>query len=211
MPDSNLLTDQQVSAIAAYLENLGKPARGHEYTVQGYKNVEYLYQTPNQIEFVARPIEGRIRGLKRFRVFREPKDGTQVEREQFRKKALNTLYAVSEIGDHPNVHVVASIPNDYGDIIEMSDWSDTGTLRDWLNATQGNRDRKLGIELCRGVACALAVAHEANVIHRAVRPENILVMNGIPKLMNFDLSYQLEDNRLTVMPAASTIRMMAIA
>ena len=206
MPDSNLLTDQQVSAIAAYLENLGKPARGHEYTVQGYKNVEYLYQTPNQIEFVARPIEGRIRGLKRFRVFREPKDGTQVEREQFRKKALNTLYAVSDIGDHPNVHVVTSIPNDYGDIIEMSDWSDTGTLRDWLNATQGNRDPKLGIELCRGVACALAVAHEASVIHRAVRPENILVMNGIPKLMNFDLSYQVEDDRLTVMPAASTIR-----
>lgn len=206
LSDSNLLTDRQVSAIVTYLENLGKPARGHEYMVQGYKNVEYLYQTPNQIEFVARPIEGRIRGLKRFRVFREPVGGTQVEREQFRKKALNTLYAVSEIGDHPNIHGATSIPNEYGDIIEMSDWSDTGTLRDWLNANQGNRDRKLGMEICRGVACALAVAHDASVIHRAVKPENILVMNGIPKLMNFDLSYQVEDNRLTVMPDVSEIR-----
>ena len=32
------------------------------------------------------------------------------------------------------------------------------------------------------------------------------MVDGIPKLMNFDLSYQLEDDRLTVIPDATQLK-----
>ena len=56
------------------------------------------------------------------------------------------------------------------------------------------------LKVCSNLASALQQAHQQLIIHRAVKPENVLMKNRIPKLMNFDLAFQLEDNRLTVMP-----------
>lgn len=49
---------------------------------------------------------------------------------------------------------------------------------------------------CQGIINGLNTAHENNVIHRALKPENILIMNNIPKIINFDLSYQYDENEL---------------
>ena len=60
--------------------------------------------------------------------------------------------------------------------------------------------------ICRGITLGLIKAHHTDIIHRAVRPENVLVINGEPRLMNFDLSYHLEDNRITVMPELTKLK-----
>lgn len=200
-----ILTDVQVEAIAKYINSIGRPKRGLEYTVQGYKTLEYLYQTPEHIELIARSIVSHVRGLSRFRIFRPPLDSTKEEKERFVKKALNTLSAVAKIGDHPNIHKVYLIPNDYGDIIEMSDWSETGTLHDFMQQ-HGAIKKETAFKICKDIATALRTAHKEGVIHRAVKPDNVLMMNGIPKLTNFDLSYQLEDNRLTVIADVSQLK-----
>lgn len=193
-----ILNDRQIDSITSYLCDIGKVKKGIEYTIPGYETVDYLYQTPNIIEMVARPLGGHARGLVRFRIFRPPTEATHVERERFIKKAYATIKAVSEIGDHPNIHKVMAVPNEYDDIMEMSDWSETGTLRDLLIKTKAPLSASSAMEISLGIAHALRAAHKVHVIHRAVKPENILLMNDIPKLTNFDFSYQLEDNRLTV-------------
>lgn len=206
LPNGDILADRQIDAIIRYLRGLDRPRRGIEYTIQGYETVEYLYQTPESIELIAKEKDGRIRGLSRFRVFRPPIEATQEEKQRFVKKATNALKAVSDIGYHPNILKVVQVPNDYGDIIEMSAWSETGTLRDLMHEHDDDFDQAGGLDICRGIALSLHAAHEVSVIHRAVKPENILMMNDIPKLMNFDLSYQIEDDRLTVMPDVSAIK-----
>ena len=112
---------------------------------------------------------------------------------------------MAKIGDHPNIHKVYLIPNDYGDIIEMSDWSETGTLHDFMQQ-HGAIKKETAFKICKDIATALRTAHKEGVIHRAVKPDNVLMMNGIPKLTNFDLSYQLEDNRLTVIADVSQLK-----
>ena len=167
--------------------------------------MEYLSQHPECIELLARPIGIKARGLHRLRVFRQIQEDPK-ERERLRRIALNTLNAVEQIGDNPYILKVWAIQNEDGDIIEVSDWSETGTLQDLIYEAKGRLPLEQALEMCKNIALGLKEAHKNNIIHRAIKPENILISNNIPKLMNFDLSYQLEDHRLTVIPDASKIK-----
>ena len=203
---NQILDDQQVDAIINYFASLDKPKQSFKYIVPGYETVEYISQKPECIELIARPLQGHGKGLYRFRIFRPPQNVPQKEKERFNKKAHNTIQSVAQIGDHPHIHKVWVIQNDLGDIIEGSEWSETGTLRDLMLNNNHVFQAAYALNICYGIARALNEAHKAGVIHRAVKPENILMMNDMPKLMNFDLAYQLEDNRLTVIEDASKLK-----
>jgi len=200
------LDNQQISAIINYFNRLNTPRQQVKYTVPGYETVEYLSQKPECIELIARPIDGRAKGLNRFRVFRTPFQATAEEKERFMKRAYSTLNTVSQIEYHPHIQKVWVIKNDYGDIIEGSDWSETGTLSDLICQQEGPFPIENAIRICHGILIGLNTAHQLGVIHRAVKPDNVLMFNGIPKLINFDLAYQLEENRLTVIPDASQLK-----
>lgn len=195
---ARLLDDQQIGAIVDYFYSLNNPRPTIKFNVPGYETVEYISQTPERVELVARPIDGRAKGLHRFRVFRLSYNALPEEKNRFIKVAYNTLNAVSQIGDHPNILKVWVMQNENGDIIEGSQWSETGTLRDFIRTEKRAFPVETALRITQGIALALCKAHQLDVIHRAVKPENILMVNDIPKLMNFDLSYQVEDNRLTV-------------
>lgn len=126
-----------------------------------------------------------------------PPEVLDQRREAIRREAD----ALEHIGANPNLIAIKGIqsdPNDPNLLIEVTDWSDEGTLRDQMNGeTPLALERKL--ELAEGIALGLQAAHEASVIHRDVRPENILIgRDGQPRLMNFDRA------RLT-MPGAMSI------
>jgi serine/threonine protein kinase len=196
--DKHILNDQQINNIASYLQSLIDTKSGNKYTIPGYETVEYLVQRPDRIEILARPTGPIARGLNRFRVFRIPDRLEGVERERFTRIAYNTVSAVSQLIEHPNILKVWVMQNDDGDIIEGSDWSETGTLRDYMAINKGELDIDEINSICHGICQGLIAAHQNNIIHRAVNPENILVSNNVPKLMNFDLAYQMDEDHLTV-------------
>lgn len=189
----------QVSVIAKFLQALNRPKREKRFNVSGYETVKYLVQTPEYLEMLARPVGVKGVGLHRLRVFRFIQEA-QSERERFRKMALNTLSAVSQISDKSFILEVVVQQTEEGDIVEISEWSDAGTLRDLIHESKGAWPLRETLKVCSNLASALQQAHQQLIIHRAVKPENVLMKNRIPKLMNFDLAFQLEDNRLTVMP-----------
>ena len=64
---------------------------------------------------------------------------------------------------------------------------DGGTLRSWAEAEK--RSSRQIVDVLVGVADGLATAHEAGIIHRDVKPENILIAkNGYAKLADFGLA-----------------------
>ncbi|HZH88869.1 MAG TPA: protein kinase [Chitinophagaceae bacterium] len=207
----NVIDKNQIDSIIRYLYSLNQPKASLTYSIPGFETIEYLRQTSDVIELIARPLVGNSRKLNRFRIFRPPHQLAKVEIERFRKRAFNTFNAVTLLNDHPNVGKVWLVPNEEGDIIEGSDWSEVGTLRDIIN--EYRRSNKYPVKnaasIYQGVFNGLRRAHEENVIHRALKPENILIMNGIPKIINFDLSYQYhEDERqhLTVIADPSKLK-----
>lgn len=200
-----VLRQNHIIAVSDFISKQNKPIYHKEYTVPGYETVEYLSQRPECIELLARPIGVKARGLQRLRVFRQIQDQPH-ERERFRKIALNTLNAVQQIGDSTYIHKVWVIHSEDGDIIEVSDWSETGTLQDLIYSSQERMPLYKTFTLCKNIALGLKQAHEKGIIHRAIKPENILLVNGNPKLTNFDLSYQVEERRLTVISDATVIK-----
>jgi serine/threonine protein kinase len=193
---NKILREYQVDAIAAHLSRLTQTENKAPAEILGYEVVESLSATPGRIELLGRDAQGHIKGLKRFRIFRVPTAFTEKERELFLRRTYNAINSVSKIGDHPNILPVNVVKDEAIGIVEVSDWSDTGTLRDYLHNEKP--DKETALSICQGLLSALCRAHEVDVIHRAVKPENVLLVNDRPRLMNFDLAYIMEDNRLTV-------------
>lgn len=200
------LNNNHTNAIVQYLHGLNKPQLGIKYTVPGYETLEYLSQRPECIELLARPTGAKARGLNRFRIFRVPYEINAQQKQRLIKMAKNTIEVVSQMGDHPNIQRVWFMENQDGDIIEGSEWSEIGTLRDYLIAQDYTIPVDEAVRIIIGIAHGLKAAHDQGIIHRSVKPENILIFNGVPKLLNFDLAYQIEDEHLTVIEDPSQLK-----
>jgi serine/threonine protein kinase len=89
--------------------------------------------------------------------------------------------------NHPHILTV----HDAGEFDDrqylVTELADGGTLKNWMQARR--RDWREVIELLTGVADALAAAHQAGILHRDIKPDNILMIKtGYAKLADFGLA-----------------------
>jgi serine/threonine protein kinase len=106
--------------------------------------------------------------------------------------------------NHPHILTVHDAAEIDGRQYLVTEFVDGGTLRTWLR--EKPRTWRDVVELLAGVADALATAHDAGIVHRDVKPENILVgRSGYAKLADFGVakliergSSQATDDELTV-------------
>ncbi len=171
-----------------------------------YEVEETLLRRDAVSEFLARNVLLHGDARARLRVFSYdpylPPEAQAQRQEQIRREAN----ALRQIGPHPNLIGYQGLftdPMDPNVAVEVTDWSDAGTLRSLLSGPAPlSLDRVL--ELAQGIAAGLQVAHEAEVIHRDVRPENILIgRDEQPRLMNFDHARMTLPGALTVGPPKS--------
>jgi eukaryotic-like serine/threonine-protein kinase len=89
--------------------------------------------------------------------------------------------------NHPHIVTVHEVGELHGRPYLVTEFVDGGTLADWAHATP--RSWRDIVEMLRGVADGLATAHEAGILHRDVKPQNILVSkSGWAKLADFGLA-----------------------
>jgi len=93
--------------------------------------------------------------------------------------------------NHPHILTVYDTGEFEGRQYLVTEFVDGGTLKDWARPQSGNDRRgwRQIVELSVGVADGLAAAHAAGILHRDIKPDNILVAkSGYAKLADFGLA-----------------------
>jgi serine/threonine protein kinase/Tol biopolymer transport system component len=89
--------------------------------------------------------------------------------------------------NHPHILTVYDVGEHAGRQYLVTEFVDGGTLKDW--AQREPRNWEDVAQLLTGVADALATAHQAGILHRDIKPDNILVTaSGYAKLADFGLA-----------------------
>jgi serine/threonine protein kinase len=89
--------------------------------------------------------------------------------------------------NHPHILTVHDAAEFEGRQYLVTEFVDGGTLKDWSRAER--RTWRQVVELLTGVADGLATAHAGGILHRDIKPQNILVAkNGYAKLADFGLA-----------------------
>ena len=116
--------------------------------------------------------------------------GTEIQRLRLEAEAAAQLdhpaiVPVFEVGEHEGLHYFTMA------------FVDGAPLSEKLN--QGPLPARVAAQLIKTVARAVAFAHEKGVIHRDLKPGNILIdQAGLPRVSDFGLAKQvMSDNQLT--------------
>ncbi len=97
--------------------------------------------------------------------------------EDLRKRFLQEARAIAAL-DHPNIIRIHSFHGDAKDLYLVMEYIPGGSLREYLRQLQ--RDKTFieipeAIALIKQLASALHFAHEQNMVHRDVKPDNVLL------------------------------------
>ncbi len=110
------------------------------------------------------------------------------KRQSLRKRFENEARTMARLA-HPNIVSVTDVVEEGEHFFMVMELVTGGTLWDWVTA-HGRMPPRLALEHLRPVLDAMGAAHEAGVIHRDIKPQNImLTADGLPKVTDFGIAH----------------------
>jgi len=164
--------------------------------IKGYEIIEILQQDKCFTEYLCRAKGIASAQKKRIKEYTLDLTGLSGEERQIREKQIqNQYHALSLIKSSPFIlNVQFDFDEENQHFYEITEYLDETSLRSELRRKTFTQDEKLKIIF--NIIEALKVAHEANVFHRDLNPENIYLSNGYASLGNFGKSYFQDHNEL---------------
>ena len=100
--------------------------------------------------------------------------------------------------DHPNAVKVYAADTDKGYNYVAIEYIDGQSMQDWMD-DKGKLEVGDAVHVILSCADALAHAHELNIVHRDIKPDNILVTKkGVVKVADFGLAKALDDEDMSM-------------
>ena len=119
------------------------------------------------------------------------------EVESLRERVLREARAAGRL-NHPNVTTIFDVVRDEGTTWIVMEYVDAPTLTDYV-AAEGPLTPARAAEVGLGVLSALEAAHDAGIVHRDVKPGNVMVPSvGHVKLADFGVAVIQGDSKLTL-------------
>ena len=113
--------------------------------------------------------------------------------EQDKARFMQEARAAATL-DHPNICTIHSIEEHEGQLFIAMQFVDGELLRNRMSGISAKQAIEIGMQVAEG----LAAAHEKGIVHRDVKPENIMVRkDGIVQIMDFGLAKLKGVSRLT--------------
>lgn len=197
----NFITDpeqvrQPADGVAAYARDIADFLTGatsrrtyaQKKRVAGFEIDEVLQQTEDFTEYLCHP---KAFCTKYYRIREYPlvRNESPVQLETFRNKISNARTAQEMMDNSPYIHTSEYRMNDEETMFyEISKWMNDCTLKARLRTRTFLQLEKL--KIINDVAKALQTAHEQQIYHRGVCPENIFILNdGTAQLGNFSTAW----------------------
>ena len=99
---------------------------------------------------------------------------------------------------HPNIATVRAFEEESGSPFLVMDYIDGQTLDDYL-AEKGKLAEDEAIRLLKPVAAALDYAHTQGVVHRDVKPGNVMIAkDGTPYVLDFGIAREIQETMTRV-------------
>ena len=133
---------------------------------------------------------GRDVAIKRLS---EAMSGDEIFRERFMREA-RTAAGLS----HPNIVAVFDVGEEDGTPFIVMEWVEGGTLAELL-AQNGPLDPDRAVDLVLQACAGLEHAHEAGLVHRDIKPQNLLVRaDDTLKIVDFGIARPVDGTQLTL-------------
>ena len=116
--------------------------------------------------------------------------------EKFIRRFKREALSVSNLS-HPNIVEVYDVGEEYGNYYIVMEYIDGKTLKQLLQK-RGALTLTEVIDIMCQLTDGLAHAHEAYIIHRDIKPQNIMIEdNGLVKITDFGIAMALNSTQLT--------------
>ena len=112
---------------------------------------------------------------------------------------------------HPNIVAVRAFEEEGGNPFLVMDYIDGQTLDDYL-AEKGKLTEEETIRLLKPIAAALDYAHSQGVVHRDVKPNNVMIdKSGHPYVLDFGIAREVQETmtRVTGKLSSGTLMYMS--
>jgi len=125
---------------------------------------------------------------------------------QLKDEALVAMQLV-----HPSIVQIRAFEENGGNPFLVMDYIDGQTLDDYL-AEKGKLSEEEAIKLLKPIAVALDYAHTKGVVHRDVKPGNVMIANdGTPYILDFGIAREIQETmtRVTGKMSSGTLLYMS--
>jgi serine/threonine-protein kinase len=119
------------------------------------------------------------------------------KKDDFVKRFQREAKSMAKL-DHPNAVKVYAVDSISGIHFAAIEFIDGQSMQDWMDEL-GHREVGDALHIILASADALKVAHDLNLIHRDIKPDNILVTKtGMVKVADFGLAKALDDEDVSM-------------
>ncbi len=113
-----------------------------------------------------------------------------------------------EASGHPNVMSVLDMLVHEDHVVIASEFADGGSLMGWLKKTGGKAPtQESALEMMTGILSGIEHLHSRMVVHRDLKPDNILLQGDCPRITDFGISRIISANSMSAVAMGSPFYM----